>query len=200
LALLPNRLVLIHSYNSSELRTQLSQERDTIRNLTLQKDIEVRDLQTRLDKVNQELSKTRESLVIAETSKTHLEERIGDLTKHLQGNEEKLAVYERRSGTTTASAGSATTTVTQDMSREQQLEAEVAELRSKLKVTELDLNTARSHVEQFKEISQANETALGDLNSTFDEFKSSTEAQIARLEVCFLFLVHVVFFTQHWYF
>jgi nucleoprotein TPR len=61
------------------------------------------------------------------------------------------------------------------------------ETRSTLKVTELDLATARSHVQQFKEISQANETALGDLNNTFDEYKASTEAQIARLEVFNLF-------------
>lgn len=61
----------------------------------------------------------------AETSKKHLEERIIELTKQLQGNEEKLAVYERRSSTVSG----ITQVVDQDMSREQQLEAEVAELR-----------------------------------------------------------------------
>ena len=73
----------------------------------------------------QELSKTRESLVGAETSKKHLEERVAELTKQLQGNEEKLAVYERRSG----GIAGVIQSVDQDMSREQQLEAEVAELR-----------------------------------------------------------------------
>lgn len=72
----------------------------------------------------QEFSKTRESLVGAETSKKHLEERVEDLTRQLQGNEEKLSVYERRPG-----AVSGSTHTTDDMSREQQLEAEVAELR-----------------------------------------------------------------------
>ncbi|KAF5333006.1 hypothetical protein D9758_015176 [Tetrapyrgos nigripes] len=166
---------------AQDLRVQLTQERDAVRNITLQKDIEVRELQNRVEKSAQELAKTRESLVMAETSKTHLEERIGDLNKHLQGNEEKLAVYERRPGAI-GNAGPSATSVSQDMSREQQLEAEVAELRSALKVAELDLATARSHVQQFKEISQANETALSDLNNTFDEYKASTEAQIARLE------------------
>ncbi|KAK7440591.1 Protein mlp1 [Stygiomarasmius scandens] len=55
-------------------------------------------------------------------------------------------------------------------------------VRSKLKATELDPNTSRSRVEQFKEISQANETALGGLNATFDESESAIDAQIARLE------------------
>lgn len=47
----------------------------------------------------------------------------------------------------------------------------------------MDLATARSHVQQFKEISQANEEALANLNALYDEYKTSTEAQIARHEV-----------------
>nr|UPW42857.1 nucleoprotein MLP2 [Hypsizygus marmoreus] len=163
---------------TQDLRTQVSQERDNVRHITLQKEIELKELQTRLDKNVQEFSKTREALVGAETSKKHLEERVDELAKQLQGNEEKLAVYERR---TTAVNGVAQSH-DPDMSREQQLEAEVAELRSVLKVTEVDLATARSHVQQFQEISQANETALSNLNATFDEYKASTEAQIARHE------------------
>ncbi|KAL0576947.1 Protein mlp1, partial [Marasmius crinis-equi] len=162
---------------TQDLRTQLLQERDNIRQVTLQKDIELKDLQTRLDKTTRDLSSTRESLAIAETTKTHQEERIRDLTKQLQGNEEKLSVYERRPGVVSTTAA-----VDQNLTKEQQLEAEVAELRSKLKVTELDLAAARGHVQQFKEISQANETALESLNATFDEFKASTEAQIAKHE------------------
>ncbi len=72
-----------------------------------------------------ELSKTRESLVGAETSKKHLEERVEELTKNLQGSVEKLSVYERR---TTTADGTAPI-VDPSLSREQQLEVEVAELR-----------------------------------------------------------------------
>ena len=148
---------------------------------------------------SQELSKARESLVGAETSKKHLEERVDDLSRQLQGQHEKLAVYERRPGVT-----GATQPTNVDMNHEQQLEAEVAELRlvtrlvviplhldshiipcrSALKVAQMHLATARSHVQQFQDISQANETALASLNNTYDEYKSSTEAQMARHEVC----------------
>lgn len=72
----------------------------------------------------QEFSKTRELLVEAQTSKKHLEEKVEDLSKQLKGNEEKLAVYERRPGLT-----GTTQPIDQDASREQQLETEVAELR-----------------------------------------------------------------------
>lgn len=63
---------------------------------------------------------------MAETSKKHLEDRLGDLTKQLQGIQEKLGVYERRPSTTTSGPAPSTNP---DLSREQQLEQEVAELR-----------------------------------------------------------------------
>ncbi|KAF4577004.1 hypothetical protein EYR36_004990 [Pleurotus pulmonarius] len=161
---------------TQDLRTQVNQERDTVRHITLQKDIELKELHNRIDRSVLELSKTRESLVGAETSKKHLEERVEELTKNLQGSVEKLSVYERR---TTTADGTAPI-VDPSLSREQQLEVEVAELRSSLKIVEVDLATARSHVQQFQEISEANEAALASLNGTYDDYKASTEAQIAR--------------------
>lgn len=143
---------------------------------------------------SQDFSKTRESLVEAQTSRKHLEEKVEDLIRQLKGNEEKLVVYERRPGSVNVSRP-----VEQDVSLEQQLEAEVAELRyesttrfwatihrfhrSALKVAEVDLIAARSHKDQFQEISQASEAALVALNATFDEYKVSSEASISRYEV-----------------
>ncbi len=74
----------------------------------------------------EELAKARESLVKAETSRKHFEERCEELSRKLQGNEEKLAVYERRPST---NHGTVEPTATDGLSREQQLETEVAELR-----------------------------------------------------------------------
>ena len=52
-----------------------------------------------------------------------------------------------------------------------------------MKVAEVDLAAARSHVQQFQEISQANEAALAALNATHDEYKASSEAQLVKYEV-----------------
>ncbi|KAG1766147.1 hypothetical protein EDD22DRAFT_978513 [Suillus occidentalis] len=164
---------------AKDMKAQLSQERDAVRHVTLQKDIDLKDLQTRLDKTTAQLSQARESLVGAETSKVHLQERIDQLTRQLQGNEEKLAVYERRPSI----ANGAPSTTEQDLPREQQLEQEVAELRSALKVAQVDLTAARSHMQQFQEISQANEAALSALNATHDQYKTETEAQISKNEL-----------------
>lgn len=141
----------------------------------------------------QELSKTREALAIAETSKVHLEERVGDLTKYMKGNEEKLAVYERHGGAYSSMEQS-------DLTREQQLESEVAGLRylqspylpyptltfsvsSTLKIAEFELTQAKGHVQQFQSISEANEIALTEFQSTHEEYIASTDAQIAKSEV-----------------
>jgi len=55
--------------------------------------------------------------------------------------------------------------------------------RSAIKVTEVELANAKEHVQQYQDISKANEEALSDLSDTFDEYKASTEAQVARHEV-----------------
>ncbi|KAK0187834.1 hypothetical protein F5146DRAFT_1060914 [Armillaria mellea] len=172
---LENQLQLLEA-QVQDSRTQLTEERDNVRNVTLQKDIELKELHSRLDKATEDLSKTREALVGAETSKKHLEDRIEDLTRQVQGSEEKLAVYERRSGTLNASRSD------QDMSKEQQLEAEVAELRAELKVTKVDLQAAKEQRQQFEAISQAAEAALESLQSTHEQYRTSTEAQFTRLE------------------
>ncbi|KAF8443123.1 hypothetical protein L210DRAFT_3620711 [Boletus edulis BED1] len=166
---------------TQDLKSQLSQERENLRHITLQRDIDVKELQSRLDKTTGQLSQARESLVRAETSKTHLQERVEDLARQLQGNTEKLAVYERRS----SGASAAAPAPDPDLPREQQLEQEVADLRAQLKVAQVDLAAARNHMQQFQEISQANEAALAALNSTHDEYKADAEVQIARHELEF---------------
>ncbi|EGN98500.1 hypothetical protein SERLA73DRAFT_169454 [Serpula lacrymans var. lacrymans S7.3] len=175
---LENQIQMMES-QTQDLRGQLSQERDSVRHISLQKDIELKELHSRLDKSVEELSKTRESLVGAETSRNHLQERVDELARQLQGNAEKLSVYERRPG----SVNGPSQTLDQGIPREQQLEQEVAELRSALKVMEVDLTAARSHMQQFQEISQANEAALTTLSSTHEEYKTNTEAQLARNEL-----------------
>ena len=69
---------------------------------------------------------TREKLIGAETSQKHLEERVTDLLKQVQTNEEKLNVYERRPATVN---GTSLLNQESQAQSEGQLKAEVAELR-----------------------------------------------------------------------
>ncbi|KAL5512816.1 hypothetical protein ACEPAG_3082 [Sanghuangporus baumii] len=167
---------------TQDLRTQLSRERDTVRQISLQKEIEVQELRTKVDRSVENLSKARESLVEAETSRKHLQERVDELVKQVQMNEEKIAVYERRTSSATGTTSDTSRPPAGEDGSEQELKVEVAELRGALKAAEVDLAAARSHVQQFQEISQASEAALQSLSATHDEYKTSTEAQIAKVE------------------
>lgn len=71
------------------------------------------------------MSKTRESLVAAETSQTHMQERVDDLSKRLDASQEKLSVYERRQN----GIPGISSYELEGRSTEEQLEAEVADLR-----------------------------------------------------------------------
>jgi nucleoprotein TPR len=73
-----------------------------------------------------DLHETRTSLVKAETSKAYLEQRVEELSRKQQGDAERLAVYERRSS---AVSGTAHHVSAEGEAREQQLEAEVADLQ-----------------------------------------------------------------------
>ena len=65
------------------------------------------------------------SLVKAETSKTHFEQRVEELSRKLQGDAERLAVFERRSSAVNGAAHVGA----EGGSQERQLDAEVADLR-----------------------------------------------------------------------
>ncbi|KAH8990434.1 hypothetical protein EDB86DRAFT_3080419 [Lactarius hatsudake] len=165
-------------HQSQDSRQQLNEERQNVRRVTLQREVETKELRSTIDNQARDLQETRSSLVKAETTKTYLEQRVEELSRKLQGDAEKLAVYERRSLGVNG-AGATHHVSVEGRSREDQLEAEVADLRAALKVAEVDLAAARNHIQQFKEISQASEEALASLSTTHDEYKSTTESQLA---------------------
>jgi nucleoprotein TPR len=122
-----------------------------------------------------ELASTKEALSVARTAQQHLEQRVADLTASVASKEDKLAVYEGRS--TSGSAADA------NLTREQQLEIELAELRGSLRTAQLEATQAKAHVEQYRAISQSNEDALASLTATSDEYKAQTDAALASKEV-----------------
>ncbi|EUC62051.1 filament forming protein TPR/p270, putative, partial [Rhizoctonia solani AG-3 Rhs1AP] len=153
------------------VRARLDKEADRNRATVLQKDSELRELQGKLDRISEDLSKTRETASVAENSRVHLQERVDGLVKEVQSLREKLAVYEGRASGAPMPEG---------LNREQQLEIELGDVRAALKVAELDLASARGHVEQFKAISEASEQALREHMETWDAFKEEHESLVAR--------------------
>ncbi|GJJ13307.1 hypothetical protein Clacol_007559 [Clathrus columnatus] len=175
---LESHIQLLEVQRRVDFEVQLNKERETLRHVTMQKDIDSKEMQDKIDRLNQDLSKTREFLVAAETSQTHLQQRADDLSKQVQAGSEKLAVYERRSTILSGQAGQ----VVDTRSREEQLENEVAELRGSIKLMEMDLESSRTQIEQISNISRASETALEKVNEAYEEYRKSADANLADKE------------------
>ncbi|KAK4056430.1 Protein mlp1 [Microbotryomycetes sp. JL221] len=153
---------------ATELKDKLTQETDANRQLALRKEVETRTMQERIDRLTAEYSETRESLVGAKTAQEHLQQRVSDLLLQITAKEEKLAIFEGRSGD---AAG---------QTAEQQLQVTVADLRTELRSVKSELERANANVEQYKSIAEAEGSALAGLTATYEEFKASTDASIAE--------------------
>lgn len=174
------------------MRDRLAQEADANRQLALRKELDAKTYQDRIDKLvscRQELTgiavadifsqtaehaTTREQLIAAKTSQEHLELRVSDLQLQVTSKEEKLAIYEGRTGAN----GDETT-----RSAEEQLQVTVADLRAELRVAKSELERATANVQQFKDIAEAEGSALAELTATYDTYKASADAEKAEKEV-----------------
>ncbi|KAA1133933.1 hypothetical protein PGTUg99_032841 [Puccinia graminis f. sp. tritici] len=168
----------------SELKEKLKVEADLARQATLQRQIEGREYQSKIDKLTGEHLTARENLSAASATKTHLENQVTQLQKQLTMKEERLAVYEghRRSDPGSNQTGNVNTSGSNDpsLTKEQRLEIELSELKIELVAAKEECTRAQQNVEQFKSISQSAEAALASLTATHDEYRSSQEAELER--------------------
>lgn len=120
-----------------------------------------------------EHSAAREEVLVTKNSLEQSQQKLDDASRQLAATQAKLAVYTESTGTTADPR----------LSREQQLQVELADVRAELQTAKVEAEQARAHVEHFKLISQANEDALAQLNTTSDEYRTSTDAALAEKEV-----------------
>ncbi|PLW13850.1 hypothetical protein PCANC_16757 [Puccinia coronata f. sp. avenae] len=168
----------------SELKEKLKAEADSARQAALQRQIEAREYQSKIDKLTSEHLTARENLSAASATKGHLEVQVIQLQKQLTMKEERLAVYEghRRSDPRSNQDGSLNASSSNDpsLTKEQRLEIELSELKIELVAAKEECTRAQQNMEQFKSISQSAEAALASLTATHDEYKSSQEAELER--------------------
>ncbi|KAI7965834.1 hypothetical protein MJO29_001582 [Puccinia striiformis f. sp. tritici] len=166
----------------SELKEKLKTEADLGRQATLQRQIEGREYQSKIDRLTSEHLTARENLSAASATKGHLETQVTQLQKQLTMKEERLSVYEGHRRSDNNQTGNANTAGSNDpsLTKEQRLEIELSELRIELAAAKEECTRAQQNVEQFKSISQSAEAALASLTATHDEYKSSQEAELER--------------------
>ncbi|SCV74494.1 BQ2448_8135 [Microbotryum intermedium] len=170
---LENQVTRLES-QASDLKSRLDTETEASRQLSLRKDFESKQYQERLDKLQGEYSTTREKLVEAETSRTHLDLRVQDLQLQVTAREEKLAIYEGRSAAARAGGGDPSLSATE------QLEISLADVRIELEETKAKLERSVVHARELQNIADAQGGALAELQATYDAYKIFVDAQIAE--------------------
>ncbi|KAF8547448.1 hypothetical protein OG21DRAFT_1490222 [Imleria badia] len=164
---------------TQDLKSQLSQERGTVRHVTLQRDIDVKELQSCLDKMVRHRAPNSSPKHASPSSEPKLERYLSkNGWKNLAARQCREARRVRKEDDQYKRDAP-----DPDLPREQQLEQEVADLRAQLKVALSNLAAARSHMQQFQDINQANGAALAALKTTHDEYTAGAEAQLSRHEL-----------------
>ncbi|PVG00260.1 hypothetical protein CPB86DRAFT_844315 [Serendipita vermifera] len=156
----------------TNLREELMSDRASSRSRLMEKEVELRDLNHRMNQLNEDLTKSREAAAVAQANQSHLQARSDDLSRQLQLAMEKLAVYERRPGTVgVISAVTGETEV-------ETLRAQVAELSAELKSVQLELTNEKANGLMYQELAQTTEQALEELRKSTDEFSSKTQQDL----------------------
>lgn len=171
-----------------ELKDKLKNESESLKHVTLQRELDNKDFQMRIDKLSADYVAARENLVVAQTKQEHLEARVKELSGQITMKEDRLNVYERYkvSNTSTGeSSGEGDGTQASTLSQQQKLEIENAQLKRDLIAAKEETAKAKQNVEEFKVIAQNAETALASLTSTHDEYKSVQEADLAQKQTAF---------------
>ncbi|KAK9376473.1 TPR/MLP1/MLP2-like protein-domain-containing protein [Lipomyces chichibuensis] len=146
-------------------KSKLDAETEEVRKVTMRKEYESKEFQDKIDKMLEELSSTKESLATAKASQGQLQKKADELTANLTAAEEKVTLYQRQ-------------IEEEGFSVARNLEAEVGELKATLEATRAELDEAKEHADNLSGIATAAEEALGTMNSTHDEYKSSVEEKL----------------------
>ncbi|KAF9291277.1 hypothetical protein BGZ68_004593 [Mortierella alpina] len=150
------------------LKEKLKEELETSKRMRDRREIEAKEWQDKINALTAEYQSSRESLIEAKTSLEHTNAKVADLSKQIKSREEQLAIYQQ------GPAGSQPTGAT----REEQLQAQVSQLRGDLARLQAEADAGREHLAQFQAISQTNEDRLAEMTATFDQFKKSHDEEI----------------------
>ena len=166
---------------NEDLKDKLSNEMELYRQLSLRREVESKDLHQRIDSASAELSNAREALAVARTSADQTQLRVEDLTKQLETTRDKLAIYERREQLARDPVGfqAQQSTSSIQLSREEQLAIELADLKAGRAAAQIEVQQARVQVEQSNALVAEKETQLTALKAAYEEHKASTEASLA---------------------
>ena len=170
----------------SELQTakvKLSEEVEENKKVSLRREYDHQQSQKRIDDLVSSLGSSREELIAAKTTRDHLQARLDEMVIQLRSAEERIHVLQPapKAPAESGQSGDAPLEASEgeeELSKEQELAIQVSELKRDLELTNGELESAKSQMEQYKSISQASEEELQSLNETHDLYRQETDKVI----------------------
>lgn len=155
----------------SKLQGKLDKESQEARQAVERREIDLREYQSKVEKLNVELAAARESVVEARNSFSTLELKHKELEAELKAAQETVSVFQARSERTDPE------------SKEALMSSEITSLKSELELSKNELGIANSHIKELTEVASAAEEALQSLTTTHDEFEKNMNERVEKKEV-----------------
>ena len=178
------RLQLSVETLDSELQStkrKLNDEVEESKKAGLRREYEHEQSQKRIDDLVTSLSSVREELVATKTTRDHLQTRVDELTVEFRSAEERLQVLQSKKPSISAAALAEAPAAPEpgaqdsDLTREQELGIQVAELKRDLDLARGELEHSKEQVEDYKAISQSTEERLQSVTETDEQYREETE-------------------------
>ncbi|ODM22944.1 hypothetical protein SI65_00533 [Aspergillus cristatus] len=178
------RLQLSVETLESELQStkrKLNDEIEESKKAGLRREYEHEQSQKRIEDLVTSLSSVREELVATKTTRDHLQARVDELTVEHRSAEERLQVLQSKKPSISAAAPAEAPAAPEpsaqdsDLTREQELGIQVAELKRDLDLARGELEHAKEQVEDYKAISQSTEERLQSVTETDEQYREETE-------------------------
>ena len=173
-------------------RRKLNGEVDELKRVIVKKEYDAREVQKKIDELTQTLSKAREEFVEARTQRNTLQAKVNELAVELRAAEDKLAVIQQKHHGHTNPADTGDMEMSErdggseedgdGLSKEQELQIQVADLTKDLEHAKQELQNARQEIEQYRNIAKTAEEELENMNEAHDQYKSSMELEVQTLE------------------
>ena len=168
----------------AELQTtkrKLGDEMEDGKRISLRREFENQQSQSRIDDLIATLGAVREELVAAKCTRDHLQARVDEMTIELRSAEERLVFLRPQRPARLGANGEENSEENgdgDDLSQEQQYAVQISELNRDLELARGELTNARSQIEQYKALSQSSEEELRSMNETQDEYRQEMDRVI----------------------
>ncbi|KAK4484958.1 hypothetical protein RD792_007563 [Penstemon davidsonii] len=148
----------------AEAKKELQEERDNVRNLTLERESSMNNALRQVEELSKELANALQSVAVAESRAAVAEARYSDLEKIMESVRTKDSDDVEGSQSTSAS------------------EKILANLRDEIEKLRVEAQASKDHMLQYKSIAQVNEAALKQMESAHENLKTEADEVRRSLE------------------